>query len=274
MIGIKIIIVMACAAGCGISLGCAGGKNAVGRSLPSAVRDGSEFGIEAEGKDVLARDSMAVRWYADGDFPRFMRRFERIDVSIVTSEGRKVDAYYFVSPDYLCVGTDRDFLRLPVTPRAAQRIADLLGCFLSTPKICDDVYRAARVKPEPMPMMCQREDFRTFVVHNYIIEGQRRERKGLIAGHKKDVVLAPQLAGKPDRIALYGWHTPDGKPIQPVYTGHAFRYVDYSHGFRLVRRDIWVDGRRMDYTQVLAHPEYWRVLTDRPDQQVTAYPAH
>lgn len=273
-IGRRIIIGLVCAAGCGASFGCAGGKGAVGRSLPSPVRDAAQFRVEVGEKGVSERDSMAVRWYADGDFPRFMRRFERIDVRIVTSDGRTVDAYYFVSPDYLCVGTDRDFLRLPMTPRAAQRIADMLGCFLSTPKICDDVYRAARVKLEPVPMMCQREDFRTFVVHNYIIEGQRQGRKGLIAGHKKDVALAAQLAGKPDRIALYGWHTPDGKPIQPVYTGHAFRYVDYSHGFRLVRRDVWVDGRRMDYTEVLAHPEYWRVLTDRPDQRVTAYPAH
>lgn len=258
---------------CGFLLSCAAGKNRVGQQLPAPVRGASLFRAQAERMDVAARDSMAVRWYADGDFPRFMRRFERVEVRFATSDGRMVDAYYFVAPDYLCVGSDDDFLRLPVTPRAAQRIADMLGCFLSTPTVCDQVYRAARIKLEPVPLLCQREDFRTFVIHNYIIEGQRQGRKGLIAGHKKDVVIAAQLAGKPDRIALYGWHTSDGKPIQPVYTGHAFRYVDYSHGFRLVRRDIWVDGRRMDYTEVLAHPEYWRVLSDSPRQGVTAYPA-
>ena len=255
----------------GLLLSCAAGKSRVGVELPRPVRDATLFCAQAQGLDLSARDSMAVRWYADGDFPRFMRRFERIDVRIVTSDGRQVDAYYFVAPDYLCVGTDDDFLRLPLTPRAAQRIADMLGCFLSTPTVCDQVYRAAKVKLEPVPLMSQREDFRTFVIHNYIIEGQRRARGGLIAGHKKDVVIAPALAGKPDRIALYGWHTPEGKPLQPLYTGHAFRYVDYSHGFRLVRRDIWVEGRRMDYTQVLAHPEYWRILSDSPGQGVTAY---
>ena len=26
----------------------------------------------------------------------------------------------------------------------------------------------------------------------------------------------------------------DGKPIQPLYTGHVNWYVDYSHGVRLV----------------------------------------
>lgn len=143
---------------------------------------------------------MAVQWYAAGDFPRFMRHFQRVDTRIVTSDGRTVKAHYYVAPDYLCVGTDEDFLRLPLTPRAAQRIADLLGCFLSTPTICDQVYRAARVKLEPMPMMCERESFRTFVVHNYIIEGQRKGRKGLIAGHKKDVCSPPpSKATRPDR---------------------------------------------------------------------------
>ncbi len=252
---------------------CTATRATVGQGLPAPVRGAALFRAQADSLTYSQRDSMAVQWYAAGDFPRFMRHFQRVDTRIVTSDGRTVKAHYYVAPDYLCVGTDEDFLRLPLTPRAAQRIADLLGCFLSTPTICDQVYRAARVKLEPMPMMCERESFRTFVVHNYIIEGQRKGRKGLIAGHKKDVVLTAALEGKPDRIALYGWHTLDGKPIQPVYTGHIFHYVDYSHGFRLVRRDIWVDGRRMDYTEVLAHPEYWRVLTDRPGQKMTAYPA-
>lgn len=251
---------------------CSSGRVAVGRGLPDATDGAAVFCALAEKADVYQRDSMAVRWYSDGEFPRFMRRFVRVDTRIVTSAGREVRAHYFVSPDYLCVGTDDDFLRLPVTPRAAQRIADMLGCFLSTPKVCDDVYRAAEVKVEPMPMMCAREDFRTFVMHNYIIEGQRKGRRGLMAGHKKDVVLASPLASREYRIALYGWHMPDGKPIQPVYTGHAYRYVDYSHGFRLVYRMVWVDGRPMDYTEVLAHPEYWRVLSYEPGMDFTAYP--
>lgn len=264
-IGISIIL-------CLLLSACSAGKAAVGKGLPRPKKGGEAFRIQADAANVPERDSMAVRWYSDGNFPEFMRRFARVDVEFATSDGRNVKAHYYVAPDYLCVGTDSDFLRLPVTPHAGQRIADMLGCFLSTPKICDDVYRAADVKLEPMPMMYEREALQTFVVHNYIIEGQRKGRKGLVAGHKKDVVITQVLSGKPGRIALYGWHKPDGKPIQPVYTGHIMRYVDYSHGFRLVKREIWVDGREMDYTEVLAHPEYWRALSYDPGQTFTAYP--
>lgn len=250
---------------------CSAGKAVVGKGLSRASTGAQEFRAQADRAGVPERDSMAVRWYSDGNFPKFMRRFVRVDVWFATSDGRNVKAHYYVSPDYLCVGTDSDFLRLPVTPLAAQRIADMLGCFLSTPKICDDVYRVARMKLEPVPMMCERETFNTFVVHNYIIEGQRKGRKGLVAGHKKDVVIAGALSGKPGRIALYGWHKPDGKPIQPVYTGHIMRYVDYSHGFRLVKREIWVDGKKMDYAEVLAHPEYWRALSYESGMDFISY---
>jgi len=44
-------------------------------------------------------------------------------------------------------------------------------------------------------------------------------------------------------VAIYGWHKLDGKPIQPLYTGHVDWYVDYSHGIRLVSRTIYIDNK-------------------------------
>lgn len=197
--------------------------------------------------------------------PSFLKRLVGVDVRIRDSvTGRRIRATYFVTPDYLAVGTNKDWARVPLTPMAAQRIADSLGCFLPTRKMVDDIYRAARVKLEPVPLYALRDSTPTMYHHHLIIEGQRKGRRGLIAGIKKDVVISGKVArdSRPQRVAIYGWHRPDGRPIQPLYTGHVNWYVDYSHGIRLVSRRIRVDGRWMDYADVLKHPVYHRLLCD------------
>ncbi|OIR12789.1 hypothetical protein GALL_58560 [mine drainage metagenome] len=128
----------------------------------------------------------------------------------------------------------------------------------------NDIYQQAVVKLEPVPMYAFRDSSVTMWQHHLIIEGQRKLRKGLIAGIKKDVVLSDQVSRypKPDHEAIYGWHKLDEKPIQPLYVGHINWWVDYSHGIRLVYKTIWVDGKKMDYTQVLSSPTLKRLLCD------------
>ena len=76
-----------------------------------------------------------------------------------------------------------------------------------------------------------------FLRHNEIVRRARNRPLGkLVAGHKKDVVITNKVFTKPGKVAIYGWHKPDGKPIQPLYTGHAESQVDYSHGIRLASR--------------------------------------
>lgn len=219
-------------------------------------------------------DRLVFKMFETGCTPRFMDEWKRIDCQITDSLGKIIHASYYVKPDYLCVGTDTDFVRVPMQPKTAQRIANRLGAFLSTPKISDDVYKAADVKLTPEPLTENRDSIATFFYHNVLIEKQRAGRTGLIAGHKKDVVLSNRIVadGRPDRVALYGWHKPDGNPIQPVYAGHVDWYVDYSHGFRLVRRDIWIDGTKMDYLDVLADKRLFPLLSYETPLAFIAYP--
>jgi hypothetical protein len=141
----------------------------------------------------------------------------------------------------------------------AQFIADSLHCFLPTRKIVNDIYTEASVKLQPVPLYAYRDSAITFWHHHLIIEGQRKGKKGLIAGIKKDVVIIGKITGS--NVVIYGWHQQNGKPIQPLY-GHINWYVDYSHGIRLVYRRIKVNGRWMDYRDVLFHPVYKKLLTD------------
>ncbi|MDR0541137.1 MAG: hypothetical protein LBH19_02870 [Dysgonamonadaceae bacterium] len=221
-----------------------------------------------------ARDRFVEECIVAENYPDFMHRFVRIDVQTTDEHGKTIEGYYFVAPDYLCIGTEDDFVRMPVQASTAQRIADKSGCFLTTKKICDDVYRAATVKLEPYPLTKDRDSLYTFVEHNTIIERQRNKRTGLIAGHKKDVILTSRLRENPkdDRIALYGWHKPDGKPVQPVYIGHVDWYLDYSHGIRLVKDTIYVEGKPMHYTEVMKHPVYSKLICDEEACNYYAYP--
>jgi hypothetical protein len=231
----------------------------------SSILTGNDFYHKAFAMQWKERDSFAVKEIVSGNVPSFLKKFVPVNVSIVDSlSGKTIKAVYYVAPDYLSIGNNNDWARIPLTPMAAQKIADSFHCFLPTRKLVDDIYRSAKIKLEPVPMYAFRDSTITMWHHHLIIEGQRHHRKGLIAGIKKDVVISGKISRdpKPGRVAIYGWHKQDGNPIQPLYTGHVDWYVDYSHGIRLVYRKIKVDGKWMDYTDVLKDNLLKKLLCD------------
>ena len=141
-----------------------------------------------------ARDSLAVQEILAGNIPSFLKKFVAVTSTIQDSTGISHQAVFYVSPDYLSIGTDEDWTRIPLTPMAAQKIADSFHCFLPTSKMVDLIYQQASLKLEPVPMYAFRDSSVTMWQHHLIIEGQRKGRKGLIAGIKKDVVLARSSA--------------------------------------------------------------------------------
>ncbi|MEO8414121.1 MAG: hypothetical protein ABI472_10705 [Ginsengibacter sp.] len=237
------------------------------RGRDDTAEKGSEFYKEVVAMKRTQREELAKKLILEGDIPSFLRRFVKIKTFIITTDGKKINAVYFVLPDYISIGSDKDFARIPLSPMAAQFIADSLHCFLPTRKMVDDIYKAAIVKLEPVPMYAFRDSAVTMYQHNLIIEGQRRLRKGLIAGIKKDVVITGKISRdpKPNRVAIYGWHKMDGKAIQPLYTGHVNWYVDYSHGIRLVYRTIYVNKIPLDYIDVLKDKTLRGLLCDEDD---------
>ncbi|HET9825031.1 MAG TPA: hypothetical protein VFP87_06825 [Chitinophagaceae bacterium] len=231
----------------------------------SSAMTGNEFYHHAFAMKWKERDSFVVKQILAGDAPRFLEKFVAIHVSIMDSTQQKtIKATYYVAPDYLSVGTDRDWSRINITPLAAQKIADTFNCFLPTKKIVDDIYRAAKVKLEPVPMYAFRDSTPTMWHHHLIVEGQRKGRKGLVAGIQKDVVISEKLSKdtSDDHVAIYGWHKLDGNPIQPLYTGHVYWWVDYSQCVRLIYRKIKIGRKWMDYTEVLNDPALQRLLCD------------
>ncbi|MBX9734750.1 MAG: hypothetical protein K2X37_11870 [Chitinophagaceae bacterium] len=220
------------------------------------------------------RDSVAVSAILKGNIPSFSKKLIPIHIRNYDSTTDSwLTATVWVMPDYLSVGTNDNWARIPLTPIAAQIIADSLHCFLPTRKLVDDIYTAAKVKLEPVPMYIYRDSSVTMWQLHLIIEGQRKNRKGLIAGIKKDVVISDMLtrSAKNNRVAIYGWHKLDGKPIQPLYAGHVNWYVDYSHGIRLVYEYILVNGKRMHYTDVMKDSSFRKLITDENFADVFRY---
>jgi hypothetical protein len=151
-------------------------------------------------------------------FPSFLKNFERIKVSIIDSiTGKTINAEYFVSPDYLSIGTDDDWARINITPLAAQKIADSLNCFFPTRKMVDDIYKAAKIKLEPVPMFAFRDSTPTMWHHHLIVEGKRKGRKGLIAGIQKDVVISGKISRDANPIVLQFM---DGTNLMAILFNH------------------------------------------------------
>jgi hypothetical protein len=231
---------------------------------PADAPTGSKFRDEIAALTLDRREAAAVREIARGNIPGFLRKMKPISLSAVEKSGAKHIGQCYVMPDYLAVGSDADFFRIPLTPRTAMKIAEMLDCTLPTEKISDAIFAAADSKLDPRPLSKDRESVATFFQHHLLIEEQLRgkPRGMLVAGIKKDVVLTNRLKEKPHKVAIYGWHYPDGRPIQPLYVGHWDGYVDYSHGIRLIAQEMIVDGRAMKVSDVLKDKRLCGLLSD------------
>jgi hypothetical protein len=211
-----------------------------------------------EREDAIAREIIR------GNIPDFLRAFKPIKLTGQDAAGKEVSATLEVMPDYLAIGSDDDFVRAPMSPQTACRIAEAFGCSLPTRKIVDAIYAQATVKLKPRPLTDSREAVATFVQHHEIIEGQRKAAKlgEIVAGIKKDLVLTNRLNERPNRVAIYGWHKLEGKPIQPLNVSHINWYVDYSHGARLIKRRIEIEGKPRDLRVLLFSPRWSALLSD------------
>lgn len=227
---------------------------------------GSALAAELQPLPLVAREVRVLEEFERGNVPSFLAAFAPVTLR-ATIGGREHTATVWCAPDYFGIGTDDDWLRTPITPQLAQRLADRLDCVLPTPKLVDAIWAQAAGKVEPHPFHPRDNDILSvavFAQSHAAIEAARGNapRDALLAGHKKDVVLSALLRNAPNRVVIYGWHHLDGKPIQPRWKGHTTGHVDYSHGIRFVARSMLLDGERTTIDAVLADPERCALLSD------------
>jgi len=243
-------------------------------SLPDRVAGsmtGSSFGSSIHDVPLgAARERAILQQILAGNTPTWMSMGKPVPVS-----WNNHYAVFWALPDYLCVGSNDDYLRCPVNPLTAQQIADAVGGALPTRKMVNAIWKMATVQLEPIPFPPGSEMTTTpyFLRHNVEIQKQLTERPfgALVAGHKKDIVVCKDL--RAGRVAIYGWHHISGAPIQPLNAvSHDCYYADYSHGARLVSKSVYVDDQRyMDVGEILQSSELYGLLSDEGPLERTEY---
>ena len=215
----------------------------------------------------IPREHLIYEQLTAGNLPAFLRSLVPVSFRH-TAGGRATTVTVFSMPDYLAIGSDQDFIRIPMGLHAAAAIADRFGFILPTTKIVDAIFHQAsiRLNPEPMQACPAMRSTAYYLTHNLTIARQLLtfgcSAGELIAGHKKDLVLTNRLTRMPGRVAIYGWHRPSGVPIQPLSTVHGANYADYSHGVRLISNMVLLDGELCSIWRILEDPKLADILTD------------
>jgi hypothetical protein len=234
----------------------------------SSTLTGSQFVDLVSKIDEQTRERVIEEQLLQGNLPGFLKELKPVKLQHRSDSGRLICAIIFVTPDYLAIGSQADFIRVPMDYHTASKVATQFGFILPTRRMVDAIYNQSENHFTPQPLLPgpQMRSTGYYQRHNQKILKQRYSRGitlgELVSGHKKDVVITNRLRRKPGRIAIYGWHRPDGKPIQPLSTVHGAGYADYSHGIRLVSEKVLVDGKLCSVYDILEDPELASLLSD------------
>lgn len=228
-------------------------------------------GAEAIAHDIrdlplAAREERIYEEIARGNVPRWLRRLQPVEME-GEAGGETHRITFWVTPDYLTIGSDDDYMIMPLSASTAQRVADLADAALPTPAMVDAIWLAADAHFEPVRFTPDEfmASVQYFERHNNLINAQRMlydaPPGAFIAGHKVDVVMTAGLSTHPGAIALYGWHRRNGEPIQHLYVGATDSLVAFSHGIRLVDRTVLVDRVERDLFDVWQDPDLAPILS-------------
>ena len=241
------------------------------RAIPArSLQDltGSQFVRYVSNMDARDREQAILDEISKGNLPEFLRKLVPVKLQGQLATGKDLIATIFVTPDYLAIGSDADFLRIPMNLHTAVAVAQRFGFVLPTRKMVDAIYLQSRYRlvPRPLPAGSQMRSTEYYWTHNELIDDQMHavglQPGALVSGDKKDVVMSNRLAAHLGRIAIYGWHKAAGQPIQPLSTVHGANYADYSHGIRLISQWAVVNGKVELVRDILQDPSQAAILSD------------
>lgn len=235
------------------------------------AKTGAEFMQSVINMTFSQREEAILNELLTGNLPYFYRQLKEFSATFNDANGAAHQVNYRVMPDYLAIGSESDFCRIPMGPITAQKIGDFYGACMPTRKLVDDIYQNAEIKLAPVtytPVGNQNESVEKFIEHNTAIENQFAAAGGvpgqLVGGTKKDVVLSNIITdpARPNHVVIYGWHQLNGQPIQPLTNIHINSYVDYSHGIRLLDSEVTVDGVKKQVKTILKDANLYKLLSD------------
>jgi Secretion system C-terminal sorting domain len=250
---------------------------------PNDAIEGSDFVDQITGLDLKDREKAIVKEILSGNVPSFSRKLKPIRVN-TTIGAEHYELTFYTVCDYMAIGSEENYLYVPMTPSTAQYLADQLDCSLPTSKIVDIIYAGADLKldPQPIPPSDKMITVPVFNQHTDSIKQQisqvayNRSTDSIIAGHKKDIIISNKIYS-PDRsfarVVIYGWHLSVNNPIQPVYNGHSADYADYSHGVRLISNTAFINTDSVKVANILQDDQLSELLSNEGKISKPYYPA-
>lgn len=113
-----------------------GGKEFLEKHMsPATIGEGSA--------EWQKREDAIFEQITKGNIPDFMKEPQYVHVTFKGADGVMHIASYRVMPDYLAIGTNDDYVLVPMTGITAQKICDKMGFTLPTAQMVDQIYGTA-----------------------------------------------------------------------------------------------------------------------------------
>ncbi len=227
-----------------------------------------------------ARHRFVLEQVARRNLPSTWNRW--VTVGVRGRRGTRVE--FEVSPHGLRVGTDADWVEIPLDGPHSAAAAELLGCQLATEWMIEQTHRQAAAEGTLVHYYSASEIAAALGWHdwnnnapdgpamkgatffrwrNQLLRRWLRRRSiaddTLVSGYFKAVV--PPIDGQTRRggLEMVGGRDEEGLQIQPLSGGlHRRTYFDYSHNVRLVRDFVRVDGRELPLDEFFTSVRYAR----------------
>lgn len=234
--------------------------------VKSSFISGSDFISSLISSNIRGelREQLVEKELISGNIPNFLRNFKPITVT-----NNKNTLTYLVMSDYLSIGDDENYIRMPMAAKTAKIIAEKYDCSLPTKKMVIDIYNSAAIKLAAKPWgppYSNMDDNKRYLVQNNKINEQLDglDATNLIAGHAKDIILDKRLITSNNKVGIFGWFKSDGTFIQDTnVSSHSIDYTDYSQLTRLVVNDVILDGKLMRLSDIFLNKEYCSLITDQ-----------
>jgi hypothetical protein len=168
---------------------------------------GSEFARRTSGLTSADRDRAVVAELERGNMPSFLGQLTPVTLTTRASTGQAVAATIWVTPDYMAIGSDDDFLYVPLTYYSATAIADRFGAVLPTARMVDAIYEqsAHHLTPAPLPAGPGRVSPTSTCRSTSGGSTEQRSGSAPWEAHlrvlRKDLVLSNRLYQFPNRVA-------------------------------------------------------------------------
>jgi N-acetyl-anhydromuramyl-L-alanine amidase AmpD len=224
---------------------------------------GSEFAASLPDRPTLEREDRIVSAVLEGlHLPLLW-----LELSVRVGHD---ECTFFVLDDAVRIGVPGDSLRINVTARGQQRIADALGASLPTAELVEAAYdQGIRLSPCFQTPDAEMAHTSRMLRHSREVDDKIGGRSGLAAGNAgKHWVLHERLKGLivagVQGAANFGWFQSKVRPYAPVQTlgfRHNVAHVDYSQICWLVRKDVLLNGTRTTLEAVLTHPTLHRLAS-------------